>query len=61
MTEWYGPHRLALVPVQETELDPMAAYLTSSEIAATRSPRHDRRYECHGRFRRRHVEWAPPL
>jgi hypothetical protein len=24
MTEWYGPHRLALVPVQETELDPMA-------------------------------------
>jgi hypothetical protein len=59
MTEWYRPLRLALVPAQETELDPMAAYLKSSASRRQRSPRHDRRYECHGRFRRRHVEWAP--
>ena len=45
MTEWYSPLRLALAPAQETELDPMAAHLKSSAITATRSPRHDRRYE----------------
>lgn len=36
MTEWYSPHRISLVPAQTTALDPMAAYLKSSTIVATK-------------------------